>query len=47
MIAITGLALLGTAGAFGYREMFGGSVLADAPADHHSEQRTEKNRARF
>ena len=27
MIAITGLALMGTAGAFGYRKMFGGSVF--------------------
>jgi SPOR domain len=31
MIAMTGLALLGTAGAFGYREMFGGSVLPTPP----------------
>ena len=31
MIAMTGLALLGTAGAFGYREMFGGSVIATPP----------------
>ena len=31
MIATTGLALLGTAGAFGYREMFGGSVIATSP----------------
>src|SRR6516162_10184888 len=30
-IAMTGLALLGTAGAFGYREMFGGSVIATPP----------------
>jgi SPOR domain len=30
-IAITGLALLGTAGAFGYREIFGGSVIATSP----------------
>jgi SPOR domain len=32
MIAMTGLALLGTAGAFGYREMFGGSVIATPPS---------------
>jgi hypothetical protein len=31
MIAMTGLALLGTAGAFGYREMFRGSVVATPP----------------
>ena len=31
MMAITGLALVGTAGAFGYREMFRGSVLATPP----------------
>ena len=31
MIAMTGFALLGTAGAFGYREMFGGSVIATPP----------------
>jgi len=31
MIAMAGLALLGTAGAFGYREMFGGSVIATPP----------------
>ena len=31
VMAITGLALLGTAGAFGYREMFGGSVLPTPP----------------
>ena len=31
MIAMTGLALLGTAGAFGYREMFGGSVIPTPP----------------
>ena len=31
VMAITGLALLGTAGAFGYREMFGGSVIATPP----------------
>jgi hypothetical protein len=31
MIAMTGLALLGTAGAIGYREMFGGSVIATSP----------------
>jgi hypothetical protein len=31
MIAMTGLALLGTAGAVGYREMFGGSVIATPP----------------
>jgi SPOR domain len=31
MIAMTGLALLGTAGAFGYREMFRGSVIATSP----------------
>ena len=31
MIAITGFALVGTAGAFGYREMFGGSVIATPP----------------
>jgi hypothetical protein len=31
MIAITGLALMGTAGAFGYRKMFGGSVLPTPP----------------
>ena len=31
MIAMTGLALLGTAGAFGYREMFGGWVIATSP----------------
>jgi hypothetical protein len=31
MIAMTGLALLGTAGAFGYREMFGGPVIARPP----------------
>ena len=31
MIAMTGLALLGAAGAFGYREMFGGSVLPTPP----------------
>jgi hypothetical protein len=31
MIAMTGLALLGTAGAFGYREMLGGSVLPTPP----------------
>ena len=30
-IAMTGLALLGTAGAFGYRQMFGGSVIATSP----------------
>ena len=47
MIAMTGLALLGTAGALGYREIFGGSVVSDVPTDHHSEQRTEQNCARF
>src|SRR5262249_25472878 len=31
MIAMTGLALLGTAGAVGYREMFGGPVIARPP----------------
>jgi hypothetical protein len=31
MIAMTGLALLGTAGAVGYREMFRGSVIATPP----------------
>jgi hypothetical protein len=31
MTAMTGLALLGTAGAVGYREMFGGSVIATPP----------------
>jgi len=31
MIAMIGLALLGTAGAFGYRQMFGGSVIATSP----------------
>jgi hypothetical protein len=31
MMAITGLALVGTAGAFGYREMFRGSVIATLP----------------
>ena len=31
MITIVGLALLGAAGAFGYREMFGGSVLPTPP----------------
>jgi SPOR domain len=31
ILAITGLALLGTAGAFGYREMFGGLVTARPP----------------
>ena len=31
MIAMTGLALLGTASAVGYREMFGGSVIATPP----------------
>ena len=31
VMAMTGLALLGTAGAFGYREMFGGSVIATPP----------------
>jgi hypothetical protein len=31
MIAMTGLALLGMAGAFGYREIFGGSVIATSP----------------
>ena len=31
MIAMTALALLGTAGAVGYREMFGGSVIATPP----------------
>jgi len=31
MIAMTGLALLGTAGAVGYREMLGGSVIATPP----------------
>ena len=36
MIAMTGLALLGTAGAVGYRLGY-----HHAPADHHSEQRTE------
>jgi hypothetical protein len=33
MIAMTGLALLGTAGAVGYREMFGGSVIATPPGE--------------
>ena len=31
VMAMTGLALLGTAGAFGYREIFGGSVIATPP----------------
>src|SRR6185437_6900792 len=31
VIAMTGLALLGTAGAFGYREMSRGSVVATLP----------------
>jgi SPOR domain len=31
VIAITGLALVGTAGAFGYREIFRGSVIATPP----------------
>ena len=31
MIAMTGIALLGTAGAFNYREIFGGSVLPTPP----------------
>ena len=31
MIAMTGIALLGTAGAFDYREIFGGSVLPTPP----------------
>jgi hypothetical protein len=31
MIAMTGIALLGTAGAFNYREIFGGSVLPTSP----------------
>ena len=31
VMAMTGLALLGTAGAFGYREIFGGSVIATSP----------------
>ena len=31
VMAITGLALLGTAGAFGYRDLFGGSVLQKPP----------------
>ena len=31
VITIVGLALLGAAGAFGYREMFGGSVLSTPP----------------
>jgi hypothetical protein len=31
VMAITGLALVGTAGAFGYREMFRGSVIATPP----------------
>ena len=47
VMAITGLALVGTAGAFGYRDIFGGSVLPNAPAEHQREQRTEYDRARF
>jgi hypothetical protein len=31
-MAITGLALLSTAGAFGYRDLFGGSVLQKPPS---------------
>jgi hypothetical protein len=31
VMAVVGLAMLGTAGAFGYREMFGGSVLPTSP----------------
>ena len=31
VMAITGLALVGTAGAFGYREIFRGSVIATPP----------------
>ena len=32
-IAITGLALVGTAGALGYRDIFGGSVLPNRPSN--------------
>jgi SPOR domain len=33
VMAITGLALLGTAGALGYRDIFGGSVLPNRPSN--------------
>jgi hypothetical protein len=32
-MAITGLALVGTAGALGYRDIFGGSVLPNRPSN--------------
>ena len=45
VMAVLGLVVVGTAGAFGYRAMFGGSDAADASADHQSKQRSEQDRA--
>jgi hypothetical protein len=47
VMAILSLAVVGTAGAFGYRAMFGGSVLPTLPPDHQSEQRAQQDRAEW
>ena len=46
VMAITGLALVGSAGAFGYRNILSGSVIPTALPSHHT-RRTKHDRARF